>query len=448
MKVLLISANRLRSPYPVYPIALDYLAGILKPKHSVRLLDMIDMEPECVIKNAIHEFCPDCIGISIRNIDNSDAANAASFISEYKIIVNIIRNHTSSPIILGGAGYTLFPKRLIDELGADYGIAGEGERFLEFVNAVENGADPSGLPGVIVSWDQPQAPMPWEGEIIRDIVPDASLSSFYLNSGGMMNLQTKRGCPYRCIYCTYPVIEGGYVRFFAPGDVGMVAAKLKDAGAKYIYITDSVFNSDEGHCLEIAEELSQQGADIPWGGFFSPVRPSTDFYKRLASAGLTHVEFGTESLCEGMLKTYRKPFNVEDVFAAYEDAREAGLHIAHYFMLGGPGETHETVIQTLENAERLQSSVLFFFCGVRIYPGTELFNRAKEEGKLLDGDDLLTPRFYQSEGISSKDIIGMIDERARGRKNWVMGSGGEEMNRIVSRLYARGRTGPLWEKLI
>jgi radical SAM superfamily enzyme YgiQ (UPF0313 family) len=448
MRVLLISANKERMPFPVYPIGLDYLSGILKPAHEVRLLDLMDRDVASAIPFEIKDFEPDCIGLSIRNIDNSEATDSKSYIDEYKGITRIIRGATQATLILGGAGFSLFPERLISELGADYGIAGEGERLPLLLSAIEYGTDPYGIPGVNGPGRSFKPPMPWDGNIKRELPENTASSSFYIQNSGMLNLQTKRGCPFNCIYCTYPLIEGSRVRTAAPRRCAEESVRLKASGAKYIYIADSVFNSDYEHCIGVADEFIRAGLDIPWGGFFSPLKNQEDLYQRLRHAGLTHCEFGTESLSGRMLATYRKPFAVDDVFKAHEAAKKAGLNVCHYFLLGGPGETHDSVEETLSNAERLESAAFFFFCGIRIYPGTGLYSIALEEGRISPVDDLLRPVFYISDGISAGEIEDIVNKRAAGRRNWVIGSGGSEMNRIMARLYSRGRVGPLWEKLI
>ncbi|MCI5120138.1 MAG: B12-binding domain-containing radical SAM protein, partial [Candidatus Electrothrix sp. AUS4] len=105
--------------------------------------------------------------------------------------------------------------------------------------------------------------------------------------------------------------------------------ELEAAGAKYLFLTDSAFNSDVEHSLAVAKAFQKAGLSIPWGGFFAPVRLPADYFTVMADAGLAHVEFGTEALSDTMLKNYRKPFRVQDVFAAYQQALDAGLHTAH-----------------------------------------------------------------------------------------------------------------------
>ncbi|MFZ4439270.1 MAG: lipid biosynthesis B12-binding/radical SAM protein [Syntrophales bacterium] len=448
MRVLLISANKVRAPFPVYPLALDYLAGALQPMHTVRFLDLMYATAEEAVPDTIAEFAPDCVGISIRNIDNVEATHSMSFIEGYRDLIRILRRATSAPLILGGAGFTLFPTRLLKELGADYGVAGEGERLAALLTALESGTDPRHLPGVVTPTDDYRAPQPWKGTPRRLTMPDNPLYAAYIKNGGMLNLQTKRGCPFQCIYCTYPLIEGHHLRRVDPEEVASTAKRLMEIGARYLYITDGVFNSDADHCLAIADAFRAAGITLPWCAFFAPLKTRDDFYPRLAKAGLTHVEFGTESLSDRMLGAYHKPFCRADVVNAHQASLEAGLHVAHYFLLGGPGETRQSVEETLLQVESLDKAVFFFFCGVRIYPGTELHAMALSSGQLSPGTDLLEPVFYHPNAIAPSEIEEMIKERAAGRPNWVVGSGSDMTNKIMARMYAKGHIGPLWEKLI
>jgi len=122
--------------------------------------------------------------------------------------------------------------------------------------------------------------------------------------------------------------------------------------------------------------------------------------------------------------------------------------VAHYFLMGGPGEDSESVNETLYNIDKLNKTVLFFFCGIRIYPHTTLYDIAIKEGQITLSQNLLEPVFYQSRFISVRKIIQRVEEKAKGRLNWIIGSGGEKTVQIISKMYERGFSGPLWEFLI
>jgi len=448
MKVLLISANTSRLPYPVYPLGLDYVATSVSPRHQSRIVDMNELGSAEKIIEAVRDYSPDVIGLSIRNVDNSDTIDPRSYIAKHREIVDSIRRGSSSPVVLGGSGFTIFPVEFMEALDADYGIVGEGERLGAFLDALERGDDATGLPGVIARGSKSYVLEPLNKPFHRGFDPGSPHIGYYLKRGGMLNLQSKRGCSFRCIYCTYPRIEGRRLRPIPPEEVASTALALQKAGARYLFITDSAFNCDYGHSLLVARAFAIAGVSIPWGAFFAPTAPPAGYFRTLADSGLTHVEFGTESLSDRMLASYRKPFDAKGVLAAHESALDAGLHVAHYLLLGGPGEDGQSLSETLDRAENLRKTVFFFFCGIRIYPHTELYEIALREGKINADQNLLEPVFYQADGISAAEIYARVEERAHGRGNWVIGSGGEKTSRVLSRMYSRGHTGPLWEHLI
>jgi radical SAM superfamily enzyme YgiQ (UPF0313 family) len=327
-------------------------------------------------------------------------------------------------------------------------VVGEGERFGALLDAWERGADPAGLVGIALPGRPVEVPPPWEGEPSSSFDPALPHVGYYLGRGGMLNLQTKRGCPYGCTYCTYPVIEGRAVRRFAPDAVARTARRLEEAGARFLFVADATFNIDVEHNLAVAEALRAAGVGIPWGAFFAPFRPPEGYYRRLAEAGLTHVEFSTESLAPEVLRGYGKRFSPEDVAVAHAAAIEAGLKVAHYFLLGGPGETRETLRRTLDEAERLERSAHFAFCALRVYPGTPMHRRAIDEGQVAPGQSLLEPFFYRPAGLAPEEIVGLVESRVRAGRSWIVGAGGDRLAHVVMRLHARGETGPLWEQLI
>ncbi len=446
MNILLISPNTLVVPYPVYPIGLDYVAGSVSSRHEVRIADLNVLSLEN-LKEMLHDFSPAIIGLSCRNIDNTEAGDSLHFIDQYKTLVSWLKSRSKAMIVCGGSGFTIMPEQILSALGADYGIVGEGERFSLLVNAVEKGFDPARIAGVISPTGK-QAPEPWYGESVRLFQKDASYNRFYLDRGGMLNLQSKRGCSFNCIYCPYPYIEGRKHRLIEPEKVAQMALELEGAGAKYFFITDSAFNSDIDHSLAVAKAFTVAGVSIPWGGFFAPVRHPASYFSKMADSGLAHVEFGTESLSASMLRTYHKPFAVGDVFTAHQQAIDAGLHAAHYFLMGGPGESAATVTESLDNIENLRKTVLFFFIGIRIYPRTALYSIALDEGKITADTNLLEPVFYQADNIDREAIEALVSARVGNRINCVVGSGGSMGAATVSRMHDRGYTGPLWEYLI
>jgi radical SAM superfamily enzyme YgiQ (UPF0313 family) len=420
----------------------------VSPAHLVRSVDMSELKNGDALAGVLSEYLPDIIGLSIRNIDTIDATKTRTFIDEIREIIGIIRRYSTGLIVLGGSGFTILPGEFMSRLDADFGIIGEGERLPLFLRALERNEDVSGLPGIITRNGPVLFPEPWSTSFSRGPFADHSYTSFYLKRGGMLNLQTKRGCPFKCVYCTYPQIEGTQFRLVPPGEVADTARMLQDAGARYLYMTDSTFNGSAEHSLAVAAALKKAGISIPWGGLFTPLSTPADYYNILADAGLMHVEFGSESLSNTVLNSYGKPFRRGDVFDSHRLAVDAGLHVAHYLMLGGPGENEATLRETLNRADELEKTVFFVFAGVRIYPRTALYDMAINEGQIEADGNLLEPVFYWSPTLDQAAIMELVHDHAGGRINWVIGAGSPQMAKSLTRMHARGHAGPLWEQLI
>jgi hypothetical protein len=453
VRVLLVSLNRLRFPYPVYPIGLDYVAGAISPAHPSRILDLCpvdEAEIGCTLDAAIRDFAPGAVGVSIRNVDNLEATSLRAFVKDMRSVVDRIRSATSAPVVLGGAGFTIYPTELLAALGADYGVVGEGERARALLDALEAGRGVGALPGVAVAGSPapPAAPLGPGLAPRRAPVADNPALGFYLARGGIVGIQTQRGCSLRCLYCTYPGIEGRSRRGFSPEAVAREAKQLEAAGARYLFLTDSVFNADPDHCLAVADQFRRFRLGIPWGAFFAPLSPPDGFYARMADAGCTHVEFGTESLSDVMLPRIGKSFLFDAVVDAHGSARSAGLHVAHFMILGGPGETLPTLNDTLDRCDQLAGSAIFFFCGMRICPGTGLEQLARASGQLGPGESLLEPVFYEPPDLRLETIADRVRERAAGRASWIVGAGADRAAALLTRLHERGHTGPLWERLV
>jgi len=446
VRILLLSANRLAEPYPVYPIGLDYVRGSLGAHHRVEVLDLAVDAHRATLPDRVRDLDPELVGIALRNIDNTEATDTRTFVQDYRALVDQVRDLTAAPIVLGGPAFTIAPAEMMTVLGADYGIAGEGERLADLAEALDRGGGPGDIPGLVCPDGTAVPPEPLRTPPHRSLVEPGPQLDHYLGRSGMMNLQTQRGCPFSCIYCTYPLVEGRRSRRFDAQSVAEVARALQDRGARYLFLTDSVFNADEDHGLAVAHAFRQSHLSIPWGAYFSPRTTDGAYWRSLAEAGLSHVEFGTDSLDDSVLKKYRKPFDRDTALAAHEAALTAGLHVAHFFTLGGPGESPDTVRRTFDTARSLQRCVCFFFAGVRVFPGTGLASVGTDSKTPPVAG--LDPIFFEPPGWSLAELETMAHEEIGLHPHWLLGSGGARLAKTMTRLYGLGYTGPLWEKLI
>ena len=343
-RILLVSANRHRSPYPVYPIGLSYLQSYLSsriPGYEIRIFDL-NLHSLEELSQELVSFAPRYIGLSIRNVDGCDSFDQTSFIPGYQEITDHVRASFHGPLIIGGAGFSIYPEPLFDILKPDYGIAGEGEiSFYELIMALDSGGDPSQVEGVIMRKD---------GVLCRrertrflstlSLDFDEECTNYYWEHSGMLNMQTKRGCPCKCMFCSYPVIDGRKVRVLDPDQVVDNLSRLyREKGIDYVFFTDSIFNISPEYNRILCEKLIRSGLNIRWNAYFAPGHILEEDMALFRRAGLTHIEFGTDSMSDTQLKNYRKFFNCDDIYRSSELCLKHGVHYAHFLILGGYGET-------------------------------------------------------------------------------------------------------------
>src|SRR6478672_13769547 len=152
-RVLLVSANRERQPYPVVPNGLACVASALDAAgHDVRFVDLcFERNPVAAVTRAVRDISPSIVGVSIRNIDNSDAIALRHYTPEGRAIFAALRKALpSAKIIAGGAAFGVAPEALFRDFGVDYAVAGDGERAsIALVDAIANGRDITALGGLV-----------------------------------------------------------------------------------------------------------------------------------------------------------------------------------------------------------------------------------------------------------------------------------------------------------
>lgn len=163
-------------------------------------------------------------------------------------------------------------------------------------------------------------------------------------------------------------------------------------------------------------------------------------------AGLRHVEFGSDSFSDPVLKSYAKSFTFDEVRQASESAHALGLHYSHFLILGGPGETPETVEETLARAQTLPGAYFFATIGMRIYPDTPLWRLLAPETKgETTADYLPNPRFYLAPGFTVDGLYRRLSALRKEHHNWVVGDPPPAFLSTINKLRDRGLRGPLWE---
>jgi radical SAM superfamily enzyme YgiQ (UPF0313 family) len=457
VKLLLVNPSTLDRPYPVPPLGVCRAATAAESRAEVRVYDAAVDGGEGLTR-AVEEFGPDVVGLGIRNVDDAVMGSGAFFPEALReSFVEPIREATRAPLLLGGSGYSIFPRALLDYLGADFGIPGPAEGVLpDLLETLALGGDPAAVPGVLVRGAAPHR----KRRAPPTAIPPADLWRWIdyapYRERGAYPVQTRRGCRKRCLYCTYPLIEG------APGgglDPGRVADELERVAATLGEVTvefvDSVFNDPPGRAEAICREIVRRGLRPRLRTMgINPAGVTPELIELMRRAGFGQIDATPDSASPAMLASLRKGFSRRRLEAAARALRQAAMPTMWFFLLGGPGETRETLHETFDFIDRFVSpdDLVSLSGGLRIYPGTPLARLAVADGLVRPGDDLLVPRFYVSPRLGEEGLQDEVDRFLAGRFNCLRasepGPSPEMLRRAADERRATGSSEPMFRTLL
>ena len=442
-RVFFISSNTMTDPYPVYPLGMAVVAGALtRAGHDVLQYDMLAHEYSLPkLLRQINDFTPDVLAISLRNIDNVDSFSGEDgwYLKEVKELIADIRQVVNIPVVVGGPALTILPEEIAAYLQVDYAVIGEGERSMpELVAELAAGEN---VPQVV----QRSTPLP--GDSFSPPLYQRELVDYYLQQSGMVNLQTKRGCPHRCTYCSYPHLEGAQFRHRSPRLVVDELERLKrEHGVERVFFTDSVFNDPRKEYLGLVEEMLSRNLEMGWAAFFRPQHLDRKELALMKRAGLYALELGTDAASDQTLAGLDKRLTFADIFAVNQACLEEQLPAAHFVMFGGPDEDDASLEEGLKNMSRLGQAVVFAFSGIRIHPEAPLHQQAIDDGVISADTLLLKPVYYFSPKLNRTEMEARIEEDFSSNRNRVFPpyKGAERLD-VMKKFGFRGL---MWDRLV
>ena len=464
--VLLINPNRMKPA--VGPIGLDYLAGALAEQgFAPRLLDLC-LAPVSRAKLAalLAELRPAAIGISIRNLDDCYYASQSFLLNPARSLVRWLKRHSPAPVVLGGVGYSIAPRAVLDYLGADAGICGDGEEaFPALLRALLAGRTATDVPGAVF----PDGDVP--------TLACADLTRFptgrrlwidnrgYFFAGGQGNIETKRGCNRHCIYCADPVAKGRTVRRRPAEAVAEELERLERQGVHAFHFCDSEFNLPRRHAEEVCRAIIRRGlaGKIRWWTYASPAPFDAELARTMAAAGCAGINFGVDSGSDEQLLRLGRDHRAADLERTVAACRAAGLAVMYDLLLAGPGESRTTLRRTISRLKKWRPDRVGVSFGVRVFPGTPLAGTIRQagassenphlHGRVKNNPDFLFPLFYVEAGLGAgaerlvHELIGddprfLFASRVVPERNYNYND-----NRVLVRAIRRGARGAYWDIL-
>lgn len=379
----------------IVPFGITYLSAVLKRAgHETRLIVLTpDTDLDAAIGTFVDDFEPQVIAMTA-------VASQYAYVRPAAAVFK--RLSPKAPVILGGHHASLRPEICISDPCIDAICISEGERaLLAFVNALE--ASPDSIPGNI--------PNLWikrgDGSIEKNPnesfnvnldelpFPDREMwEPWVLAPERRPALLISRGCPYVCTYCANHAMAGlaggKYTRYRSPESI---VAEVRDIVARYpsvreIFLEAETFGADLKMTFPICEALAKYNGtrDVPieFGANFTLIKRISDndaLLEALRRANFTWMNVGFESGSERLRNGYlqRPPYRNEDVIRFVGKAREYGIDVIFFVLMGLPTETLEDFRETVAVCREAQPYDVFLSIFYP-YPGTKLFDVAQEMG--------------------------------------------------------------------
>ncbi|MEW6034422.1 MAG: radical SAM protein [Chloroflexota bacterium] len=426
---ILVNANTVRPP--VSPVGLEYAGqALVEAGIPVEVVDLA-FEPDWrgALARALSRE-PLAVGVTVRNTDDCCLATGRSFLPWICEVVAEARGLTGAPVVLGGVGFSVFPEELVALTGADFGIYREAEEAAVLLGrTLASGGDVERIPNLVYRQDGLVRKVQCsEVDLRRLPLPRRRLvdNPRYQREGAMVGLETKRGCPNRCIYCADPIAKGSRTRLRPPEVVAREMEDLLDQGVSWYHMCDSEFNVPPEHALEVCRLLVQRdlGERAGWYTYCAPLPFDRELAGLVKRAGCAGVNFGVDSLDDGQLQRMGRTHRLSDVQELVGHLRDAGLNFIFDLLVGGPGETEATVRATVEQARRLELPLVGVAVGVRVYPGTGMALLAGD-GVLCEGlrpggrTPLWQPSFFVSPALGD-DPVGLVRRLVDGDSRFML----------------------------
>ncbi len=434
MKILMISANTL----PASPSGPAYVAGAaLAAGHTVEVFEtLFSTDVVNDLEAHIQHFGPAVIGFSIR-LANGYVVDAQSQHFEFgvrpfdarpmlKDMVDCIKRVSDARIVLGGPGFNYFGPDWFEYLDLDYGLRGEAEHsFPLFLKQLEMGGDIYSVPGCIYRKNGHIHRVP--RELIEDLdstaLPAYQLFNLkrYKEHGISAAIFSKRGCAFNCTFCPYSSLEGTRYRLKSPGRVVDEIEHILHGGASRITFCENNFNIPKSHAEAICHEIIARKLDMRWStGSLKPLKITEQFIQLMQAAGCDYINLAIETASPKMLKSMNRRYDVNDVRETLDCFSRSNMQYGISLMFGCPGETPETIAETLEVIDDfpLPPDGVWVSIGICLWTDRHqtVVEEARRDGQLSDNRDLFTGAYYMSPDLPKSYMLELIDKlKARER---------------------------------
>ncbi|MEM5772161.1 MAG: radical SAM protein [Candidatus Aenigmatarchaeota archaeon] len=346
-----------------FPLGLGYVATAAKQTSwEVKVLDChIEKIGTEKLKEEIKNYKPNVIGFTVMT-------------PNFKTIIQLLNEikNKDTIYIAGGAHATFRPEETINN-GFDIVVRGEGERtIIELLNAIEKNLSLKDIKGISFKENKKIIHNPdREFEMNLDSLKYPDRKLFPYKKYKIMSLITSRGCPYSCIYCAATKFWRGIVRFRTPENVLEELTELKNLGFKKLRFEDSTFTLNHEHVNKICDLIIKENLDFRWSCESRADTLNKEILEKMQKAGCVLICIGVDSGSQKILDTTKRKMNLDSIIKAFSYTKELGIRTRAYITFGLPGETRESVLESISLLEKIKPDQIMISLAT-IYPGTEL----------------------------------------------------------------------------
>ncbi|MFH1980973.1 MAG: radical SAM protein [Pseudomonadota bacterium] len=275
--------------------------------------------------------------------------------------------HPGAHIIVGGPHVSALPAETLVHYDAiDTVVMGEGEAvFSEVLEHLAAGDAVTGIAGT--AWRERE-----NIKLIRERTPIEDLDTLVPPQScfAMRTILTSRGCPGRCTFCCSNLMWGRSLRFHSVDYVmDMLEHTVRQQGQPIVTIKDDTFTADRERVMAICDAICSRDLRFTWSCETRADCLDPEMLMAMRRAGCSRISIGVESASRKILNRLRKRIVPETVLAATEMAKDVGIQVRYYMMVGNRGETFETFSESLDFIARARPSQ-FVFTQFHLYPGT------------------------------------------------------------------------------
>jgi radical SAM superfamily enzyme YgiQ (UPF0313 family) len=366
---------------PYLPMGLAYLAAVLEQKgHEVKVIDCqaLDIDHE-KLKSELSSFKPDLVGITSIAPLISSALFSAKTVKE---------SFPDVPVVLGGPHATFMDEQIIgQEAAVDVIVRGEGEEtLLELAENVHDQKKWQSINGITFRSDNQTVQTPNRpfiqnlDELPRPAYKHFQLEKYRLFGKRVLPIITSRGCPFQCSFCVASRMFGKQYRMRSSESVLDELEWLKsEHGAESFTFYDDTLTFDKQRLFRICDGIKERKINLPWDCQTRVDQVSKEVLARMKAVGCQQVFFGVESGCQKILDAVEKKTTVEQNEKAIKMAKEAGLFVTISLIIGFPGETRETLQQTMNFVKKTKPDDVYV-CVATPFPGTKLRSLVEKTG--------------------------------------------------------------------